>query len=626
MNQPANAPRFAGLDGLRGWAVLAVVAFHSGLLGAGWVGVDLFMALSGFLITGVIVRELESDERLRLGRFWGRRARRLVPALVLVLGLVAVVSVIEPTGWTLPSPREVWGALTYTSNWSRLGMERSYWQMFDAPSAFDHLWSLAIEEQFYVVWPLAVYGAWKWRGRGAAMGVAIVGFLATATVQVVLARTGSTIERIYVGTDTRAPAFLAGATLCMVRARVVGWSASVRSVLALVSAAMLVIACFVLDGDSRFTYSGPLLVVSVAGALRVVVASSFGDESRLLWPLANRPLRMIGRWSYGVYLVHWPVILLLGIDRWSPTVRFVVATSISVALAALSHEFFERPVLDRGVSRRMAPVAVVAIVATATFALVVAEQPEPEMTAEDIAALATPLPAPPSTVPTAPDDAEPSADTTVPPVVRERVLVVGDSVVFGMKDALVDVGDSMRMDVAVRSAPGCTTSPLPDDQNNLFSVDMCASIRTGLHDDVVRFRPDRIIVFYGGTWDPFLWMGESFSPCSDDGRARIREGVDSLLADLGDSALVEIVVPPQMAGAYGPRAPGAAECYADVYLATAGVNFVRLDEYVCPVTADACADVVDGIRLRHDGLHFSPEGIAAVVPRILSEPDHGSGL
>lgn len=597
-----------GLDGLRGWAVIAVVAFHSGLLDAGWVGVDVFMALSGFLITGVIVRELDADGRLRLGAFWRRRARRLVPALLLTLALIAIVTAVEPNGWTIPTPREMLGALTYTSNWLRLGVERTYWQMFDAPSALDHLWSLAIEEQFYVVWPIVMVAAWKWRGKRGAITAATVGFIVTAAIQVVSARTGSSIERLYVGTDSRAPAFLAGALMCLTRARLIEWRATVRCFVALVGAGVVVFACFALDGQSRATYSGLLLAVSAAGAVVVVMVSTFDASHRTMWGIVNRPIRLVGRWSYGIYLVHWPVILLVGVDRSEPAVRFVVAMALSAAAAALSYEYFEKPILDRGIRRKVLAIVGVLVVAIGAFA--VSERPVPEVTDEEIDALTTPLPS------NELSDSDPTPSATSE-TERQRVLVIGDSVIYGMNDELVSVGASMGLDVAVRAAPGCTTSTSRDDQNNAFALDLCAAIRTGLRDDVERFQPDRIVIFYGGTWDPFVWNGERLAPCSSTGQERMREGLDALIVDIGGPTHVQIVVPPQMAGAYGPEAIGAAECYARMYLATPDVTFVRLDEFVCPIDATSCADEVEGDRLRHDGLHYSPEGIEVVVPMIL---------
>ena len=601
----SSTPRFAGLDGLRGWAVIAVVAFHSGALRAGWVGVDLFMALSGFLITGVLVRELEIDGRVRFARFWARRARRLFPALLLVVAFVAVVSAVQPTGWTIPTPREAWGALTYSSNWLRLGESRSYWQMFDAPSAFDHLWSLAIEEQFYLVWPVVLFAAWRWRGRRGATIAAAVGLVLAGATQVILIRSGATIERVYVGTDTRAPAFLAGALCFMIRPNVIAWSMLARRWLTLGSVSILVVACFVFDGESTNVYQGPLLVVSLAGALLVTLTSTFASPTMALRPLFDRPWRAIGRWSYGIYLVHWPVILLIGVDRWSAPVRLGLAMTISTVVAAASYEFFERPVLDRGIPRRAVPIAVLAFAAVVVATAATVESRVPEVTDDDIAALGRPLPTP-TRSPLESSDAE-------------RVLVVGDSVIFGMVDELVAFGRSVNLEVAVRSAPGCTTSTRRDDQNNAFSLDLCASIRAGLRDDVERFQPDRVVVFYGGTWDPFVWDGARYSPCSEAGQLRMREGVDALMTDLGPDAEIEIVIPPQMAGAYGPEAEGAAECYARVYLATAGATFVRLDEYVCPVDASECADTVDGVELRHDGLHYSPAGIDVVVPMLLDD-------
>ena len=201
-DEPVMSGRRPGLDGLRGWAVVAVVAFHSGALHAGWVGVDVFMALSGYLITGVLMSDLAAPHGLRLGRFWMRRARRLLPGLLVLLALVLLLSIVKPTGWPVATRRETLGALTYSSNWLRIVNELSYWELFNAPSALDHLWSLAIEEQFYVVWPLIALVAWRLRGRIGLVCVALGSAVVLGIWQFWLASHNATVERIYVGTDT----------------------------------------------------------------------------------------------------------------------------------------------------------------------------------------------------------------------------------------------------------------------------------------------------------------------------------------------------------------------------------------------------------------------------------------
>ena len=155
----------AGLDGLRALAVLAVLAFHTGLLRAGWIGVDVFFALSGYLITGLLITEAAAHGSVRLGDFWRRRARRLVPALLVLLGIVALFDRIGSEQWRAPSRGDIWGTLTYTANWVRLAGQQNYWELFAAPSPLEHVWSLAIEEQFYVLWPLIFMLAWRMRRR-----------------------------------------------------------------------------------------------------------------------------------------------------------------------------------------------------------------------------------------------------------------------------------------------------------------------------------------------------------------------------------------------------------------------------------------------------------------------------
>ncbi len=320
--------RRAGLDGLRGWAMLAVVAFHCGVLRAGWVGVDLFMALSGFLITGVLIGELARRDALSVGTFWRRRARRLWPALLALLLGVALISWGAPDGWPTPTRRETIGALTYTSNWLRLGAHSSYWELFRLPSALDHLWSLAIEEQFYVIWPLVVVAAWRLGKRRGVAIAAVVLALALATWQIVLSFHGASVERLYVGTDTRAPGLPRGCD--RLPPRRLAERRPVRP-----SSARSPVAA---DHRGRPRDRLPLprrrgrvphLAAAAGRAARSVRRPRTGPPPsmrtrRLDLVFVAAPQRLLGRWSYGVYLFHWPLLVLIGVTRWAPGVRFGV--------------------------------------------------------------------------------------------------------------------------------------------------------------------------------------------------------------------------------------------------------------------------------------------------------------
>jgi len=207
------------LDGLRGIAVVGVLAFHLGHLRGGYLGVDLFFVLSGYLITSLLLVEWEHTGRIGLGAFWSRRARRLLPALFLLIGAVAVYA------WTSP-PAIVPGALRgdalatlgYVANWHAVLAHHGYWELFAAPSLLAHTWSLAIEEQLYVVWPLVVVVALRF-GRRAVLWTALALAVASALTMIVIHGAGDDTARAYYGTDTRAAAVLIGAALASWRGR-----------------------------------------------------------------------------------------------------------------------------------------------------------------------------------------------------------------------------------------------------------------------------------------------------------------------------------------------------------------------------------------------------------------------
>ena len=611
-----------GLDGVRAWAVIVVVAFHAGLVKAGWVGVDVFMALSGFLITGVLINELEKKQSLSLSNFWRRRARRLLPGLFVLLALVAVLSQFSLTNWIIPTPREVVGALSYSSNWLRLGVDQSYWDIFNAPSVLDHLWSLAIEEQFYVLWPLVVLMSWKiGRRRGVILATGFM-FIVTAILQILMALNNAGIERIYVGTDTRAPAFLAGAFACLIRPvlseRSVVWLR--RSIV--VPAVVLITACFVLVGDERVTYQGPLIVVSLCGAWLALSASHVSATSKKFLMLTAKPFTSIGRWSYGIYLFHWPILIVIGFSEFNSWIRFLIAMVGSTVLAAMSYELCENRIRISGISRRMIPLATLVVCAVATMAFLVSENPPPDVDPETRAELLATLPP----VATSPPDASQEESANIEIAVKPRFLIVGDSVIYGLFHQFKAEAARRGFDVAVRAAPGCTMSDQPNDQNNSFTTDLCAQIRSGLRNDVESFRPDVIIVFYGGTWSPYLWHGDEFDPCSTEGQSVMTDALSALLVDLGAAeSHIVLVMPPQMGGEYAEDAAGVAPCYGSVYRAQVdrdpSLGLVRVDTLVCPQDVATCDEVDESsqnpMRWRTDGLHFTEEGGQAVIDFLL---------
>ena len=377
-----------GLDGLRALAVGVVVVYH---LNFGWaqgglLGVGVFFTLSGYLITDILLGQWDRAGRLRLGDFWLRRARRLLPALFVMLLVVAVwVNTLDRS--ELPGFRgDVIASALYVSNWWYIGQHASYYARFAPPAPLDHLWSLAVEEQFYLVWPwLVLFGLLllaRRRGRGAA-GVATgvpagSGYLSSRTRQAMAAAaivvaSASAVEmallyqpgydptRVYEGTDTRAFGLLFGAALAMLwpTRRRTPLPAAARWPLDAAGVAGLAVIGLLVWRTNQYTpfmFRGGLVLLSLATVL--VVAAVATPGSLLGRALGYGPLRWLGVRSYGIYLWHYPVIVLtvpaLASGGGISLPRAVLTVAACVAIAAVSWKYVEEPV-RRGFTRSRQP-------------------------------------------------------------------------------------------------------------------------------------------------------------------------------------------------------------------------------------------------------------------------------
>jgi peptidoglycan/LPS O-acetylase OafA/YrhL len=341
------------LDGLRGLAVAVVVVFHLDHLKGGFLGVDLFFVLSGFLITSLLLSEHNRRQAVDLGRFWVRRARRLLPALfVTLIGVSFFLLRLVPGPYRARYRDDALSTLLYVNNWQRMTSKVGYWELFSSPSPFDHMWSLAIEEQFYVFWPLVVLlvlGAKKARPNGP-QRLGLVAAVGAAISLTLLWITYSPIDtnRAYFSTDTRIGPTLLGAALAVVAARRVRrdkpptLTVELLGVLAL---AWMAWSVYAVDGLGSWYYRGGLITFALA-ALVVIHAVTGGPLGRVGRAVAVKPLALLGTISYGVYLWHWPVIVFFdkartGIDGWT-----LDALRIAVTLAFSLSSFFliERPI------------------------------------------------------------------------------------------------------------------------------------------------------------------------------------------------------------------------------------------------------------------------------------------
>jgi len=340
------------LDGLRALAVIGVLVFHDDRLGGGFLGVDLFFAVSGLLITSLLIDEHDRSGTIDLIGFWGRRLRRLLPAaLMLLVATVIVFRLFADTGeWIVARTDAPW-AQFYVANWHLIASGNSYWDSFAAPSAFEHLWSLAIEEQFYLVWPVVVMVVLaRWQLRDLTVVVAVGTILSIAAM--VLIFDGGDPTRVYMGTDTRAFSLLVGALFALpaIRGQInrfVGNRARFATVIAVSLLGGIGVMWVVAKGSSDWLFRGGLPAHSAMSALLAAfVVSGLTHVSSVL---SARPLVAIGRLSYSLYLWHWPVFVFVNPDRfaldgWLITViRFAVSLVLSVA----SYRLVEKPVRFR---------------------------------------------------------------------------------------------------------------------------------------------------------------------------------------------------------------------------------------------------------------------------------------
>ncbi len=376
-----SLPYLPGLDGLRALAVIAVLLYHGELswMPGGFLGVEVFFVISGYLITALLLAQWRQSGRVDVKNFWLGRARRLLPALYLVLVVTLAYAVVFLPGEVAGLRGDVIAALGYVTNWYLVFGHESYFEAMGRPSLLRHLWSLAVEEQFYLVWPLVLalglsFGGTRWRRRRMLL-VALVGATASAVLMAILYRPEVDPSRIYYGTDTRATGLLVGAALAFVWApwrmapetgsaavkrlrlrrvksrsrlqRRWAWTTPILLDLAgLAALGGLVLSCMRLGEFQPFLYRGGLASVSLLSA--VVIMACVHPYTRLgASVLGRQPLRWIGLRSYGIYLWHWPIFMVtrpqldVPIEGWPLLALRLAATLV---LADLSYRYVETPI------------------------------------------------------------------------------------------------------------------------------------------------------------------------------------------------------------------------------------------------------------------------------------------
>jgi peptidoglycan/LPS O-acetylase OafA/YrhL len=651
---PVGTLRFTGprllpepaLDGLRGLAVAAVVLYHGGATAVpgGYLGVSLFFTLSGYLITSLVLAGHRATGRVGLGAFWVRRARRLLPAaLATAAGALAATAALAPDRLVTVAG-DTRAAVLYLANWHLVWAERSYDTLFAAPSPLQHLWSLAIEEQFYVVFPLVAAAALALGGRRAL--TAVLAVLAAGSVAAQLLTTDPDLA--YYGTHTRAAELLAGCLLACLRplpvvpsvadgavggpakldfATSAGGRPRLRfsHVAGPLAVAAFVAVCVLAPASPAALPRGALAAVAVLNTVVVGLATRAGPARRLL---RARPLTRLGLVSYGLYLVHWPVFVFVTPERagLDGVPLLALRLALSGCLAAISFRWIEQPV-RRGrwpSTRRLGPAAVtgaaVVLVAGAVVPAVVSTG-GPAGPQEDwlLAASPTSAPAPGPPVTAA------SATATAP----VRIAVVGDSSARVIGRGLADWAPS-GTDVLNLGLNACSLAP----GQARFGTEGSLVVEACRLDEVwaplAGFDPDVVVVAAGvmGVADhrvpgdppgPWRHLGD---PAFDaEYRAAVGDAVDRIHR-LAPGAVVAWTTGPYVAADSCPQGcPTAEPARMDRFNAVAGEALaarpgVRVVDLAGRLNPPGGGTGVDR-QARPDGIHLAPAYAEALAERWL---------
>ncbi|MFZ9988318.1 MAG: acyltransferase family protein [Candidatus Nanopelagicales bacterium] len=497
-----------GLDGVRALAVMGVLLYHGDLtwMQGGFLGVDVFFVLSGFLITTLIVEEFNRSGRIDFKRFYLARARRLLPALLLMLVIVGMLAAFIYRDSAASFRADALASMFYVTNWWYIFSDTSYFEAIGRPPFLAHLWSLAVEEQFYLLWPAVVWLLLRWRGRGAVFYVALGGAVASTLWMAFLAITNGYPQeadpsRAYFGSDSHIMGLLLGAALAMVwrpgrlSTRLTAGAKAVITTIGVV-ALLTVIWFFWQVGEySNFIYRGGFLVLSAVVCVLIAAASHPGAPFGRM--LGAQPMRYIGQRSYGLYLYHWPIYVItrpeLDIPLDGPAL-LGLRLGLTFLVAEISYRYVEIPIRRGAIGaflvrwreaepderaylgRRVLASSGVAIAALGLMGagLATAKPADQEIPADVAAAIGIDDGGPteiliddPSTSPSTGASMEPTADPGAPDAPAEysvdglltngngALTAIGDSVMLGVADQLMSKIDGSKVDAEVsRQASG----------------------------------------------------------------------------------------------------------------------------------------------------------------------------
>lgn len=657
-----------GLDGLRSVAVYLVVAFHAGVrvFGGGFVGVDLFFVLSGYVVTNVIIAEVESNGTLEVRSFYARRFRRLAPAAgACVLVTSAIYLLVKPVVERLSALNDAQAALLYYSNWHSIREAADYFAESDAPSPFVHFWSLAIEEQFYFAFPILIFVVTRYTtiGLRSRRFLLLVCSLIAASLASQLLWAAQNGTRAYYGTDARLYQILCGCAVAVVLRRM-NFTALVRrswavAMAGLVGLGIIASSALHLSPSQRGVLATVCAVAIVVG---LEIAPTAGPSRLLAWS----PLVYLGSISYATYLWHWPILLVLKefVDL-RPGATFLVIAGLSTSVAALSGRLLEMPIRESRYLKRHSRMTIVAslgltlLLATAVIPRILEDEspvrtvavgPTLRVADSEVEPVST-MPVPrdisfadlaKTTVSVPPCNPDAWEQCTLVHGTRKHVLLIGDSIALELVPAFESIAARNDWTLTVNAVSGCSWQAglLPRTDLSKGAQERCRKQRDDWYADVVpQIDPD-VVVLAQLTRDEerLLEQLRPSDPSRNDWPLDRLNAVtihETIQLFRSEGLPVVIIQPPPLAKRDAPdplaclsaarfvgacvfepvrNLPSEAVAFAESLL-DAGVETVDLDPLVCPELPE-CVPVQRGVIAWRNYGHLTDRFIEVITPDV----------